>query len=213
MIKVLFLAANPSGTSGLALDEEIREIDAKIRGAEHRDHLQLLSHWAVRLDDLSGFLLRHRPEVVHFSGHGAKSGAILLVGGDGQAKAVPPDALAGLFRVLKDNLRVVVLNACYSAAQAKAIVKEIDCAVGMSDSIDDEHAIAFAAEFYQALAFGRSVQEAFDLGVVRLIGEGVTDAKQLVKLHKPTSLSRYRLEGLGVAAAVLLGGVAAHMVE
>ena len=28
-----------------------------------------------------------------------------------------------------------------------------------------------------------------------------------------TSLSRYRLEGLGVAAAVLLGGVAAHMVE
>ena len=33
------------------------------------------------------------------------------------------------------------------------------------------------------------------------------------EVAEPTSLSRYRLEGLGVAAAVLLGGVAAHMVE
>jgi hypothetical protein len=183
-VKILFLAANPTGTTQLALDEEIRAIDAKIRGAEHRDRLDLKSHWAVRLDDLSGILLRHKPQVVHFSGHGAKTGAIALVGSNGQAKEVPPKALAGLFRVLKDNVRVVVLNACYSETQAKSIVKEIDCAVGMSDPIDDDHAIAFAAEFYQALAFGRTVQEAFDLGVVRLLGEGVADAGQLVKLHK-----------------------------
>jgi hypothetical protein len=183
-VKILFLAANPTGTNHLALDEEIRAIDAKIQGAKHRDRLDLKPHFAVRLDDLAGILLRHSPQVVHFSGHGAKSGAIILVGSNGQAKAVPPKALAGLFRVLKDNVRVVVLNACYSATQAKAIVKEIDCAVGMSDPIDDDHAIAFAAEFYQALAFGRSVQEAFDLGVVRLHGEGVAVAERLVKLHK-----------------------------
>jgi hypothetical protein len=183
-VKILFLAANPSGTHHLALDEEIRAIDAKIRGAEHRDRLTLLSHWAVRLDDLSGILLRHRPQVVQFSGHGAHTGAIILVGSNGQCKEVPPEGLAGLFRVLKENVRVVVLNACYSETQAKAIVKEIDCAVGMSDPIDDDHAIAFAAEFYQALAYGRSVQDAFDLGVVRLVNEGVAKAKLLVKLHK-----------------------------
>jgi hypothetical protein len=183
-MKILFLAANPSGTTSLALDEEIRAIDAKIQGAQHRDRLDLQSHWAVRLDDLSGILLRHSPQVVHFSGHGAKTGAIVLASGNGQPKEVPPEGLAGLFRVLKDNMRVVVLNACYSAEQAKAIVKEIDCAVGMSDPIDDDDAIAFAAEFYQALAFGRSVQAAFDLGVVRLVNEGVAKAKQLVKLHK-----------------------------
>ena len=134
MIKVLFLAANPAGTSQLALDEEIRAIDAKIRGAEHRDRLTMVSHWAVRLDDLSGLLMRERPAIVHFSGHGAASGAIVLVGADGTPKTVPPEALAGMFRVLKDNVRVVVLNACYSGAQAKAIVKEIDCAIGMRGS-------------------------------------------------------------------------------
>jgi hypothetical protein len=88
---------------------------------------RLLSHFAVRLDDPAGILLRHHPQVVHFSGHGAKSGASVLVGGDGQAKEVPTGALAGLFRVLKDNVRVVLLNACYSAAQAKAIVTLKGC--------------------------------------------------------------------------------------
>jgi predicted TIM-barrel fold metal-dependent hydrolase len=45
--------------------------------------------------------------------------------------------------------------------------------------------------------------------------EGVLDraVKRIKEGIESTSLSRYRLEGLGVAAAVLLGGVAAHMVE
>jgi hypothetical protein len=184
MIRVLFLAANPAGMTQLALDDEVRAIDAKIRAAEHRDRLELTTRWAVRLDDLSVLQMWRRPDVVHFSGHGAPSGEILLLDADGSARPVSPNALAGFFRVLKDNVRVVVLNACYSEAQAQAIVKEIDCAVGMSSAIGDDHAIAFASEFYQALAYGRSVQDAFDLGGVRLIGEGVADVKGLVKLHK-----------------------------
>ena len=54
----------------------------------------------------------------------------------------------------------------------------------MSAPIGDAAAIAFAAEFYQALALGKSVQDAFDLGVVRLLGEEVAEAKGRVKLHK-----------------------------
>ena len=37
--KILFLAANPNGTTQLALDKECREIEAKIRASEHRDAL------------------------------------------------------------------------------------------------------------------------------------------------------------------------------
>src|SRR3954468_22855951 len=107
MIRVLFLAANPADTNQLALDEEVRAIDAKIRGAEHRDRLELISHWAVRLDDLSGLLMRRRPHVVHFSGHGARAGEILLLGADGSPRPVPPAALTAFFRVLKDDVRVV----------------------------------------------------------------------------------------------------------
>ena len=67
---MLFLAANPAGTPPLKLDEEIRQITAKIRAAEYRDSLELVSRWAVRPDDLQQALLEVKPHVVHFSGHG-----------------------------------------------------------------------------------------------------------------------------------------------
>jgi hypothetical protein len=208
MIKVLFLAANPAATTQLALDEEIRAIDGKIQGAKYRDNLELVSHWAVRSDDLSGLLMRHKPDVVHFSGHGSSAGELVVDPGNEpagrdlvsaqaagvpnpanpngapvQPVSIPAEALARLFGVLKDNVRVVFLNACYSEVQAQGIVASIDCAVGMSGPIRDDHAIAFAAEFYQGLAFGRSVRDAFQLGVVRLLGAGYAQAESLVRLH------------------------------
>ncbi len=45
----------------------------------------------------------------------------------GLGVAVPADALSSLFSLLKDDIRCVVLNACYSADQAEAIAQEIDC--------------------------------------------------------------------------------------
>lgn len=74
--------------------------------------------------------------------------------------------------MLTDNLRLVVLNACYSRPQAEAITKSIDAAVGMKRAIGDEAAIVFAVSFYRALGFGRSVKEASELGVVALSMEG-----------------------------------------
>jgi hypothetical protein len=58
----------------------------------------------------------------------------------------------------------VVLNACYSQQQAKAIAEHIDCVIGMSEAIGDSAAISFATAFYQALAYGKDVQTAFELG-------------------------------------------------
>jgi hypothetical protein len=55
MIKTLFFASNPEGTSPLMLDEEIRTISEKIRASDYRDVLELVSLWAVRPDDLEIF--------------------------------------------------------------------------------------------------------------------------------------------------------------
>jgi hypothetical protein len=180
MIKVLLLSANPLDAP-LSIDEEFRAIDAKIRASDHRDSVDLIKHGAVRLEDIPSLLMRHKPHVVHFSGHGDKV-AIELTTSDGRGHLVPPNALADIFRVLKDNVRVVLLNACDSAPQAEAIVSVIDCAVGMSDEIEDEAAIAFAAAFYEALGYGRSVQDAVDLALVQLTGAGAD--RSLAKLHK-----------------------------
>src|SRR3954451_6446443 len=168
-IKVLFLAANPAGTQPLKLDEEIRRITAKVRAAEYRDSLELVSRWAVRPDDLLQALLELQPHVVHFSGHGSFAAELILLDDRGNPKPVSKDALVHLFRTLKDNVRVVVLNACYSRAQAETLTESVDCTVGMNRPIGDAAAIVFAASFYRAIGFGRSAKEAFELGRAALL--------------------------------------------
>src|SRR3954464_4047080 len=174
-VKVLFLAANPAGTQPLKLDEEVRQITAKVRASEHRDSLELITRWAVRPDDLMQALLEVKPHVVHFSGHGSSASELILLDDQGNAKPVSKAALVHLFRTLKDKVRIIVLNACYSRPQAEALAETIDCTVGMNRAIGDAAAIVFAASFYRALGFGRTVKEAFELGVAGLLVEGIPE--------------------------------------
>lgn len=175
IIKVLFLAANPIDTKPLRLDEEIREIDTAFRQAEYRNRFDIRQHWAVRVMDLQSHLLRHQPDIVHFSGHGSGTSSIVLENINGKSHLVSPRALSQLFSVLKDNIRCVVLNACYSETQAKAIAEHIDCVVGMSSAIGDKAAISFATAFYHALGYGRDVKTAFDLGCVQIDLESLNE--------------------------------------
>lgn len=182
-MKVLFLAANPLTSSRLSLDEEARAIEEKIRDAKHRDAVVMRTRWAVRPNDLQQALLEDDPCVVHFSGHGGGAVGIAMHSSDQEKEhLVSAEALADLFRVLKGNIRVVVLNACYSESQAKAIVEEVDFVVGMSDSIGDDAARVFAAAFYRGLAFGRSVGTSFDLGVNELKLMGLSEDESIPKL-------------------------------
>jgi hypothetical protein len=199
-IKVLFLAANPAGTVLLKLDEEIRQITAKVRAAAYRDSLELVSRWAVRPDDMLQALLEVKPDVVHFSGHGSDAAELVLLNEQGRPKRVSKQALVHLFRTLKDNIRLVVLNACYSRPQAEAIAGIIDCTIGMNRAIKDKAAIVFAGSFYRAIGFGCSIQESFDLGKAALLLEGIPgtttpellvrkgmDASRLVLIAPPTA--------------------------
>jgi hypothetical protein len=193
--RLLFLAANPEDTSPLALDEECREIELKIRGSEYRDSLEQVTKWAVRPDDLLQFLNQYRPHIVHFSGHGSSSDEIMLQDASRQSRPVSTEALRALFATLKDNVRVVVFNACYSRAQALAITEVIDCAIGMNREIGDDAARVFASAFYRAIGFGRSLQDAYDQGKAALLLEGIPEEKT------PELLVR---EGVSPASIVLI---------
>jgi hypothetical protein len=129
-------------------------------------------------------LLRHKPHILHFSGHGSPTEGIVLEDNSGHTKLVSTDALAALFRTIKDNLRIVVLNACYSSLQAQGISQIVDFTIGMNKAIGDRSAIVFSAAFYQGLAYGRSVQESFDLGVNAIMLEGISESDIPVLLTK-----------------------------
>ena len=162
-IKILFLAANPKELSYLRLGEEVRQIDEKITFGSVRESFELVQQHAVRTSDLQRHLLKHRPHIVQFSGHGSESQEIVLEDEQGKSKAVSREVLVQLFKILKDNVRVIVLNACLSKPQAEALQEVIDYTIGMNDEVGDKMAINFAGAFYQALAFDRTVPEAFEL--------------------------------------------------
>ncbi|WP_437925279.1 TIR domain-containing protein [Sorangium sp. So ce291] len=163
-VTVLFFGASPSDTTRIALCEEVRQIDQRLRGSEGRDVFRLEQAWAVRATDIQERLLRHRPSIVHFSGHGSPAGELLLEDENGYAKPVTTAALRGLFRVLRRDIRCVVLNVCFAESQATAIAEHVDCVIGTTAAIGDLAAITFAGAFYQALGYGEDVQLAFDLG-------------------------------------------------
>lgn len=184
-LRILFLGANPEGAQALRLDHEIREIDLALRQAEFRDGFELRQQLAVRPNDLQAALLRHRPQIVHFSGHGNKDG-ICLEDDRGQLRKVQGSVIARILGVFKKQIRCVVLNACYSQDQAEAIARDIDCVVGMSTAIGDQAAIRFGAGFYQALAFGSSVETAFDLACAQIDLDGLDEGStpKLIAIRK-----------------------------
>ncbi|MDC3981473.1 pentapeptide repeat-containing protein [Polyangium jinanense] len=213
-IRILFLGANPSDTTRLALGREVREITQRLRATHEGERFEIVQEWAVRVSDLQAALLRHRPQIVHFSGHGRGAlgdrspdsvrvgremlpadepraedldGEILVEDDAGRAKPIPASALANLFGIM-GGVRCVVLNACHSAAQAEAIQQHVDAVIGMSRKIEDAAAINFAWAFYQGLGFGESLSNAFELGKnqIELAGFGDGEVPRLLTREVPS---------------------------
>jgi hypothetical protein len=212
-IKVLFLAANPDYTSPLLLGEEVRRIEAEVRASEWRDALEFVSKWSVQPDDLQRALLEHRPQILHFSGHGSPAGDLLLepgmeatqpascgrdrelMAGGSLPAPVSLSVLVGLIRTLKDNLRIIVLNACFSESQAAALAECVDGAIGVRAEIGDRAALIFSAAFYRAIGYGRSVQVAFDLGI---------NAMQLARLRVDAAPRLFTRAGMDASKIMLV---------
>ena len=161
---ILFLAAHPSGTDRLALDREARAIRVELERSGYRDCFELETRWAAEPLDLLRELRRLRPTVVHFSGHGGRSGehehrpvpsphrdgaagepglhgelqhGLLFHGAGGGAQVVSTDALERTLAAAGTSVKLVVLSACYSEAHAAALLAHVDCLVGMRGSIHD----------------------------------------------------------------------------
>ena len=108
----------------------------------------------------------------------------------GKRHDVQPDALAALFEQFADQVNCVVLNACYSDVQAKAIAEHINYVIGMNKVIGDKAAIAFALGFYGALGAGRTIEDAYKLGCVQIRLEGIPEHLTPVLIKKGQASSQ-----------------------
>ena len=191
-ITVLFLASNPLDQQSLRLDEEARAITEMIRKSEHRDAVKLVSCWAVRPLDVLQAVNEHSPRVVHFSGHGSDQDEIVFQDQAGRSKAVSKEAIVQTMLAGSGEIQLVFFNTCFSHRQAEAVVQHVSAAVGMRAAIGDDAARVFAAQFYSALGFGKSVKWAFEQAKAALMLEGIPEENTPV-LHMAEGLSAAEL--------------------
>jgi hypothetical protein len=193
--KILILSANPIDTARLRLDEEVRQIQAGLERSKSRDKFEIVTIWAVRPDDLRRALLDHKPQIVHFIGHGEGAEGLALENDSGQVHLVSTNSLARLFKLFQDSIECVLLNACYSEVQAEAIYESVDCVVGMGKEIGDRAAIKFAVGFYDALGADRSYEDAYEFGCTAIDLEGIPESATpvLKSKLKPNTLQTKRI--------------------
>jgi CHAT domain len=161
-IKILYLAANPTDTSHVRVAAEARELTSRMRQGLNRDAFEIIYHFAVRPQDLLRGLQEVEPHIMHFSGHATFDHEIVLETEDGTSQPIAPELLAELVEQFKTNLKVAVMSCCFGRAQAKALNQVLDFTIGMEKPLSDTAAVNFSANFYQVLASGGSIKQAFE---------------------------------------------------
>ena len=191
--KILFLASNPINTNKLDLEKEFVKLYSSLQ--DGNTIFTIYTEWTVTPQDLQNAMLKQRPRVLHFSGHGAgggtegdralglpeqptapEAGIYLQDAATNLSKLVSGQALAGLFKTClkKFPIEVVLLNACHSEAQAKAISEAgVPYVIGMNRAVKDSTAITFSSGFYRGLSSENDVEFAFELAVNAIMLEGL----------------------------------------
>ncbi len=168
-IRILFLTAEPTDQAKLRLGQEIKNIRTELERSRYKQEQFVLEEcWSVSPEDIRYQISKFQPRIVHFCGHGTSSGELCFEDKVGKTKPVRPEALAALFELVGEQVRCVVLNACYSDIQAQAIAQHIPFVVGMNNAISDNAAISFAVGFYGALASGASYEKAYKVACVEI---------------------------------------------
>jgi hypothetical protein len=194
--KILLLGSSPRDTDRLEIDAERAAIDRELRDSRSRDDFELCIAEQVEAGGLPGLIMRYEPRILHFSGHGNDRGELLFRRADGSSQPADKQTIAKVFGILRGSVRCVLLNACFSEAQASLIAEHVDVVIGMRRALDDHSAIAFSTGFYEALGFGKSFAVAFELGKARINLAELPDEEQ------PVLFSRAGLDPAAVGLAI-----------
>ncbi len=162
MKRILILAANPR--QDLNLRKEIHILKSVIERSQAQDEFEVKIGSGVSSDEIQRLFLEHQPRIVHFCGHGAGEQGLVFEGDVTTETLVSNEALSDLFNIFANQVECVLLNACYSDIQATTISHHINYVIGMKQAIRDDAVIVFSRGFYEALGYGKFIEDAYNLG-------------------------------------------------
>jgi hypothetical protein len=181
-LRLLHLIAAPVDQPRLDVQGETDQIQRALAGLVDKGKVEILPGRPGRISTLQD-QLRQGCHILHFSGHGGFSGEegyLIFEDEQGYGQQVTPDLLA---KYLKNpSIRLAVLNACESAtagtgdafsSMAAALIQKagLPAVIAYQQAMPDSSAIAFAAEFYAALADGYPVDAAVTEGRKAVLNE------------------------------------------
>jgi len=136
-MKILILASNPR--KDLNLDREIRDLREVIEKSRNRQEYQVEDALAVRVRDLQDLLFKHRPEIVHFCGHGSGQRGLVFEGNDGGEQWVrTEDLLQNWF----SSCLSCSEDACITRSPDLQLLQEVEDLLGRLLRSIDNNAIA-----------------------------------------------------------------------
>jgi NACHT domain/CHAT domain len=163
MSKLLILSSNPR--RDLNLDREISDLNNSL---QRLGKFEISLGLGVRAQEFAELIAQHSPEIVHFCGHGAGEQGLVLQDENGKEQLISTAVLAQIFQTFATEVNCTVLNACDSDRQATEIVKHINYAIGMRQSILDKAAHLFSVGFYQGLGSGKSIEQSYAMGCIAI---------------------------------------------
>lgn len=118
------------------------------------------------LDELMDALIMARPGVLHLSAHVAPDGELAFPpSANASAQISPTSVLIRLLETMSSKVRLVIIEALHASAIAHKISSVIDHAIAVDTSVPENLRIDFSVAFYEALAAGRAVSDAFSIAV------------------------------------------------
>lgn len=173
--KVLFIGAEPDNgtrTRGAKAATTIQwALERELRW--HGEVYEFRTVGKVTIQEFMREVDSFRPDVLHMHLHGTEDGlGVVFEDERGDGKIVPVEAFAGLLRATTARPAVVVLSVCNSASLVPLLVSAdrgiAEVVIAMNTVVEYAVAIDFAESFYEALARGRSLADAFDQGRSRV---------------------------------------------
>ena len=110
MLRILLATAN-SRSAAIDLEYEHRRILEAVGAVSQDCSVDVLP--AATFQDLENALVSKSYDVIHFSGHGGEHGGLYFRDDAGNSTVASPARIAALFKE-RDDVRCVVLNACFS---------------------------------------------------------------------------------------------------
>ena len=173
---ILIVESNPKNTRRLAqINAEQKAIRHAIIESGAEDAFTIETENAATISGLGKAIVRYKPEIIHFMGHGEGEDGLCFHGEDGKKQLLDNEALDLIFEKASRSAKLVFLNACYSSVQASVIAKYINHVIGMSDKIPDETAVNFSKEFYHYIGLKESYIDSFGWAMAIMKGLDLKD--------------------------------------